>query len=103
MIYLTARDKSRGEAALNNLHEDTQLKQAKALKSDGGLAEMKYHQLDITDRNSVDQFAQHLKQAHGDGIDFVINNAGVAFDGFSKKLVHRVLSGNAYGKQILKS
>jgi carbonyl reductase 1 len=82
LIYLTARDKGRGEDALKDLHEDTQLKQAKALKEDGGLAEIKYHTLDITDKESIKSFAGHLKQAHGDGIDFVIHNAGIAMQGF---------------------
>jgi carbonyl reductase 1 len=82
LIYLTSRDKNRGEAALKTLHEDAQLRMAKALKQHGGLSEVKYHQLDITDRKSVDAFAAYLKQTHGDGIDLVINNAGIAMDGF---------------------
>lgn len=85
LIYLTARDKGRGEAALKDLHEDAQLKQAKALKGDGGLSDIEYHALDITDPKSLDGFAHHLKQAHGDGIDFVINNAGIAMQGFGAK------------------
>lgn len=85
MIYLTARDAGRGEAALKSLHEDKQLKAAKALSSDGGLSEIKYHQLDITDDKSVQNFVVHLKKAHGEpGVDFVINNAGIAMDGFGK-------------------
>lgn len=83
LIYLTARDKGRGEAALKELEQDAQLKKAKALKADGGLSEIKYHALDISDSGSIQALAQHLKQAHGDGIDFVINNAGIALDGFS--------------------
>ena len=69
---------------MRNLHEDPQLKQAKALKTDGGQSEIRYHQLDITDRRSVDTFAEYLKQAHGDGIDFVINNAGIALNSFGQ-------------------
>jgi NAD(P)-dependent dehydrogenase (short-subunit alcohol dehydrogenase family) len=82
LIYLTARDKNRGEAALKTLHEDAQLQKANALKQHGGLSEIKYHQLDITESESVDAFAAHLKQAHGKGIDLVVNNAGIAMDGF---------------------
>ncbi|KAF2689763.1 carbonyl reductase [Lentithecium fluviatile CBS 122367] len=96
LIYLTARDKGRGEAALKALHEDAQLQKAKALKEHGGLSEIKYHQLDITDRKSVDAFAAHLKQAHRDGIDVVINNAGIALNGFDANVVKTTLGCNYY-------
>jgi carbonyl reductase 1 len=86
LIYLTSRDQGRGETAVKGLHDDAQLKQAKALKRDGGQSEIEYHQLDITDRKSLETFAAHLKETHGDGIDFVINNAGVALNGFSEYL-----------------
>jgi len=82
LIYLTARDKSRGEAAVNELHKDNQLKNANALTIDGGLSEIKYAPLDITSSQSIQAFAEHLQQTHGDGIDFVINNAGIALEGF---------------------
>jgi carbonyl reductase 1 len=84
LIYLTARDKGRGDAAVRELHEDQQLKTAKALTADGGLSEIKYAALDITSKQSIEAFAEHLKQTHGDGIDFVINNAGIAMDGFGE-------------------
>lgn len=84
MIYLAARDPGRGESAVKSLHEDDQLRAAKALKSDGGLSEIKFHALDITDSKSIHTFVEDLKKSHGDGIDFVINNAGIALDGFSK-------------------
>ena len=58
------------------------MKQAKALKADGGLAEIKYHHLDITDESSIKDLAKHLKETHTEGIDFVINNAGIALNGF---------------------
>lgn len=60
------------------------MKQAKALKSDGGLSEIKFHILDITDSSSIKTFADDLKKAHGDGIDFVVNNAGIAMSGFGE-------------------
>ncbi|KAF2446749.1 carbonyl reductase [Karstenula rhodostoma CBS 690.94] len=96
LIYLTARDQSRGEAAVQDLHNDAQLKQAKALKSDGGQTEVEYHQLDITDQRSLDSFAAHIKKTHGDGIDFVINNAGIALNGFNAELVKTTLGCNYY-------
>lgn len=67
---------------MKELEQDAQLKKAKSLKADGGLSEVKFHALDITDSSSIKKFADHLKQAHGDGIDFVINNAGIAMNGF---------------------
>jgi carbonyl reductase 1 len=73
---------------VKDLEQDAQLKQAKALKADGGLSEIKFHKLDITDSNSTKSLADHLKQAHGEGIDFVINNAGIAMNGFG---AHRPL------------
>jgi len=82
LIYLTARDKGRGEAAVKELQQDAQLKQAKALKADGGLSEIKFYAFDVTDKTSVKTLVDHLHQEHGDGVDFVINNAGIAMDGF---------------------
>lgn len=76
---------------MKDLEQDAQLKKAKALKSDGGDTEIKFHALDITESNSIDSFAEDLKKAHGDGIDFVINNAGIALDGFSK---HHLFEGH---------
>ena len=37
-----------------------------------------FHQLDITDENSCQKLAQHLKETH-DSLDVLINNAGFAF------------------------
>ncbi|KAL6153307.1 hypothetical protein ACJQWK_11156 [Exserohilum turcicum] len=96
LIYLTARDQGRGEAAVKDLEQDAQLKQAKALKADGGLAEIKFHLLDITSSDSIKALAGHLKQDHSDGIDFVINNAGIAMDGFDANVVKTTLNCNYY-------
>ncbi|OAL50046.1 carbonyl reductase [Pyrenochaeta sp. DS3sAY3a] len=96
LIYLTARDKGRGEAAVKQLEQDAQLKEAKALQSDGGLSTIKFHALDITDSNSIRSLAEHLKEAHGDGIDFVINNAGIAMEGFNANVVKTTIGCNYY-------
>ncbi|PSN61155.1 carbonyl reductase [Corynespora cassiicola Philippines] len=96
LIYLTARDQGRGEAAFNSLQDDDQLKQAKALMADGGLSEIRYHALDITDSNSIKNFVAYLKKEHGDGVDFVINNAGIALDGFDSNVVKTTLDCNYY-------
>ena len=84
LVYLTARNKDRGEEALEKIRTDDQLKRASALREDGGPTEVRYHQLDISQTNSIRGFSDFLKKEHPDGIDIVINNAGIAMDGFSK-------------------
>ncbi|XP_069688609.1 carbonyl reductase [NADPH] 3-like isoform X2 [Periplaneta americana] len=64
LVYLTARDVGRGEAAVAEL---------KKL----GL-EPKFHQLDITDQESLDSFRDFIKKEHG-GIDILVNNAAMAY------------------------
>lgn len=81
LIYLTARDQSRGQKAVEDLKSDKQLQSAKALQQDGGLTVVKYAALDIADETSIEDFAKFLKKEHGQ-IDILINNAGVAIDGF---------------------
>lgn len=84
LIYLTARDQGRGEEAVKSLQNDAQLKKAKALTTDGGLATIKYHGLDISKEKSIIDFAAFLKKEHPDGLDMVVNNAGIAMEGFGK-------------------
>ncbi|KAF1917164.1 carbonyl reductase [Ampelomyces quisqualis] len=96
LIYLTARNRGRGEAALQALRQDAQLKQAKALQADGGLSEIEFQTLDVTDSASIKTLAAHLNEAHPDGIDFVINNAGIAMDGFDANVVQTTLHCNYY-------
>jgi len=81
LVYLTARDQGRGEEALKNLQDDVGLEEAKALKETGGLTEVKYHPLDISETKSIQDLAEFLKKTHPDGIDFVVNNAAIALDG----------------------
>jgi carbonyl reductase 1 len=70
VVYLTARDQGKGEKALQELQEDPSLKKAKALKVDGGLAQIKFHVLDISETKSIQDFASFLKAEHPEGIDF---------------------------------
>ncbi|KAL8825943.1 MAG: hypothetical protein Q9170_007597 [Blastenia crenularia] len=97
LIYLTARDQHRGEEAVAALHNDAQLKAAKALSSDGGPTSIKYHALDISQSNSITDFASFLKDEHPDGIDMVVNNAGIAMQGFDINVVEQTLHCNYHG------
>jgi carbonyl reductase 1 len=97
LIYLTARNEERGKAALESLKEDAQLKNAKALRSQGGLTDVKYLNLDISSNQSIQDFAALLKTEHPDGIDFLINNAAVAMQGFDSNVVKETLHSNYYG------
>merc|ERR1712179_419744 len=64
VVYLTSRDVGRGKAAQQEL--------AKL-----GLS-CAYHQLDITDQASIDNFAAYIKNTYG-GLDCLVNNAGFAY------------------------
>lgn len=95
-IYLTARSDSRGADALATLNADPQLKEAKALAQDGGDTTIKFQTLDISDASSRKKFADFLSSEHPDGIDVVINNAGIAMDGFDSNVVRQTLETNFY-------
>lgn len=106
LIYLTARNQERGEKALQELSEDPQLKHAKALQKDGGLSTIQYLSLDIDSQDSIKSFADHIKREHPEGIDILINNAGIAMNGFDADVVRKTLHCNYYGtmeatKQLL--
>ncbi|KAM4699059.1 carbonyl reductase [NADPH] 1-like [Discoglossus pictus] len=64
-VYLTARDPKLGQEAV------------KALKDNEGLTAL-FHQLDITDLQSIRTLRDFVKATYG-GIDVLINNAGIAF------------------------
>jgi carbonyl reductase 1 len=85
LVYLTARDKSRGEQAVEELQADKQLLSAKALLKDGGLTDIRYTSLDVSDSKSINHFAAFLEKEHGQ-IDILVNNAGIAVDGFGGSL-----------------
>jgi carbonyl reductase 1 len=69
LIYLTARDRSRGADAVERLRRDPALLAARALTPTGGLSEIEFAQLDIADQKSIDGFAEFLKKEHPEGID----------------------------------
>merc|ERR1711962_1870939 len=64
IVYLTSRDTERGEIAVKELEL-------------AGL-HAQYHQLDITDTNSIEIFRDYLLAKHG-GLDVLVNNAGIAY------------------------
>ncbi len=77
LIYLTARDKGRGEAAVKFLEEeDPLLKKMGALRRNRGSTEIRFHPLDIRDTMSIRGFRDYLGREHSGGVDFVVNNAG---------------------------
>lgn len=63
-VFLTARDETRGKAAVSELNK-MQL-------------HPKFHQLDIDDLQSIKRFRDFLKSSYG-GLDVLVNNAGIAY------------------------
>ena len=53
------------------------------LAQDGGDTTISFYALDISKSDSIKSFRDFLKSEHPDGIDAVINNAGIMFDGMS--------------------
>lgn len=97
LIYLCARSASRGAEAVKALTNDPQIKKAKVLAEDGGDTTIKYRELDVSDKSSIHAFRDFLKTEHPDGIDILINNAGIAMDGFDANVVKQTLHTNYYG------
>uniref|UniRef100_A0A2A4IS40 Uncharacterized protein n=1 Tax=Heliothis virescens TaxID=7102 RepID=A0A2A4IS40_HELVI len=62
IVYLTARDEKSGQAAVKKMN-------------DLGLRPI-FHQLDVSDRTSVQKFADYIKTKHG-GFDALVNNAAI--------------------------
>ena len=97
LVYLTARNNDRGGQAIKDIQNDADLKRAKVLAEDGGQTTIQYHQLDISDSSSIHAFGSFLEKEHPQGIDFAINNAGTAMNGFDENVVEETLKCNYYG------
>ncbi|OQV13754.1 putative Carbonyl reductase [NADPH] 3 [Hypsibius exemplaris] len=62
-VYLTARDVGRGQEAEKKLQGD-------------GLKNVKFLQMDVNDKKSIEKARDFIKEKHG-GLDVLINNAGI--------------------------
>ncbi|KAM7539420.1 hypothetical protein Aperf_G00000049222 [Anoplocephala perfoliata] len=69
-VYLTARNVSLGEEAVKKF-------------KDQGLS-VKFHQLDITDAKSRHELVEFMKKNYPDGVNILVNNAGIAYKHDSK-------------------
>ncbi|XP_048006720.1 carbonyl reductase [NADPH] 3-like [Leguminivora glycinivorella] len=84
-VYLTARNEKRGLEAVESL-------KAKGLNPH-------FHQLDVTDSQSVKNCADDIKLQHG-GLDILVNNAAVSVEKFEETTYEdsvRVLDTNYFG------
>lgn len=94
VVYLTSRDEKRGRDAVAELNKQ-------------GL-QPKYHQLDVSDKNSVLRFKNYIEANYG-GIDILVNNAAVSNSdptGFSsyednEKLIHINFGGILTMREII--
>lgn len=88
-VILTSRDASAGVESIKVLQE-------------GGL-DVIYHQLDIVDSSSINQFVKWLQENYG-GLDILVNNAGVNFNLGSENSVEnarKVVETNYYGTKSM--
>jgi carbonyl reductase 1 len=76
---------------VKTLESDPVLKKAKVLAADGGDSTIKFKELDISNEGSIKQFGEYLKSEYPEGIDVVVNNAGIALSGFGEFL-HLLIS-----------
>lgn len=96
-IYLASRSRERGEDAAQSLRKEHQLKSAKVLQEHGGPVDIRAAQLDIVDEQSLQAFVARMQEELPDGVDVLVNNAGIALDGFDADVVRKTLECNYYG------
>ena len=65
---MVARDVAKGKAALNKILE----------KKDFHLMNLQFHQLDVTDTQSIEKLRKFLLSRYN-GLDLLINNAGIHY------------------------
>ncbi|WP_437338109.1 SDR family oxidoreductase [Sorangium sp. So ce394] len=81
-VVLGSRDEGRGNAA------------AAALKEQGISVEPR--RLDVSEERSVEELARALAAEHG-GVDIVVNNAGIAMQGFNAEVARNTIEVNFFG------
>jgi carbonyl reductase 1 len=77
-VVLGSRDESAGRAAAAKL------------------AAVEARALDVTREDTIDALARALSETHG-GLDVLVNNAGIAMDGFDGEVARRTLDVNFFG------
>ncbi|OAL27821.1 hypothetical protein AYO20_09674 [Fonsecaea nubica] len=95
-IYLTARSSERGLPALGSVLSDTDLKTKRIFDDDGGLVQIRFHELDINVKSSIQNFAEAVSREHR-GIDILVNNAGTLSAETDERAVRETLQCNYYG------
>eukprot|EP00743_Colponemidia_sp_Colp-15_P003890 GILK01004198.1.p1 GENE.GILK01004198.1~~GILK01004198.1.p1 ORF type:complete len:293 (-),score=48.78 GILK01004198.1:147-977(-) len=87
-VILTSRNEDLGAQAIQQLKDLNPHSEQR----------LKYHQLDLTDKASIQRVATFLKDLYG-GLDVLINNAGMAFkgDAFDSHVVETTIRTNFYG------
>lgn len=81
-VVLTSRDEAKGQRAADQLRAQ-------------GLAVV-YRPLEVTDRESVASLTETLRRDFG-RIEVLVNNAGIALDGFDADVARRTLAVNCFG------
>nr|CAB3228058.1 carbonyl reductase [NADPH] 1-like [Phallusia mammillata] len=81
-VYLTARDHSKGNEAVNQIRNE-------------GLS-IKFHQLDIDDHASIKTLHEYLQSEYG-GLDVLINNAGIKMKDDQASKARPVINTNFFG------
>ncbi|KAJ2146925.1 hypothetical protein IW136_000370 [Coemansia sp. RSA 678] len=74
IVYLTARVVDRGQRAFDELRREQLRAGSNALRQNN---ELRFHQLDVSDEQSIRTFIDYLTLVHGNhSIDVLVNNAG---------------------------
>lgn len=82
-VMLASRDASKGQAAADHLRAQ-------------GLA-VRHHPLDVTDPASAAAALAATLRGEGRRTDALINNAGIALEGFDAEVARRTLTVNCFG------
>jgi carbonyl reductase 1 len=81
-VALTSRDRVKGEAAVAELRAE-------------GLS-VQHHELDVTRDESARSLTGALEAEHG-GVDVLVNNAGIAMNGFNAEVARATIETNYFG------